>query len=50
LFVAIALALAASAAAHAQEVRAVGEEIHVPHGDGVQIFVRNKRPEPAGIE
>jgi pimeloyl-ACP methyl ester carboxylesterase len=43
--VAIALALAAPGVAHAQDVKVVGEEIRVPHGDGVQIFVRNKRPE-----
>jgi pimeloyl-ACP methyl ester carboxylesterase len=45
LIVAIAFALAASTAAYAQEVKVVGEDIRVPHGDGVQIFVRNKRPE-----
>jgi len=42
---AVALALAASTAAYAQEVKIVGEDIRVPHGDGVQIYVRNKRPD-----
>ena len=45
LFIAMALALAASTAADAQERKVVGEDIRVPHGDGVQIYVRNKRPE-----
>ena len=45
LIIAMALALAASTAADAQERKVVGEDIRVPHGDGVQIYVRNKRPE-----
>ena len=45
MIIAIAFVLAASTAAYAQEVKVVGEDIRVPHGDGVQIYVRNKRPE-----
>ena len=45
MIIAIAFVLAASTAAYAQEVKVVGEDIRVPHGDGVQIFVRNKRPD-----
>lgn len=39
------LLVASAAAAHAQDIKVVGEDIRVPYGDGVQIFVRNKRPE-----
>ena len=45
LIIAMAWAFAASTAAGAQEVKIVGEDIRVPHGDGVQIYVRNKRPD-----
>jgi pimeloyl-ACP methyl ester carboxylesterase len=30
---------------YAQDIQVVEEDIRVPYGDGVQIFVRNKRPE-----
>ena len=45
LVAAIVIGMAASAAAHAQSVKVVAEEIFVQGGDGVQIFVRNKRPD-----
>jgi pimeloyl-ACP methyl ester carboxylesterase len=43
--IAMVLVLAATAAAYAQDIEVVGEDIRVPVGDGVEIFVRNKRPE-----
>jgi pimeloyl-ACP methyl ester carboxylesterase len=50
--VAAALALfglgAVLAPAWAQGVKITSEDIYVPHGDGVKIFVRNKHP--AGLE
>lgn len=46
LIIGMVLAMAGSAAAaQAQTVKIVAEDLMVPHGDGVQIFVRNKRPE-----
>ena len=44
-FIAMVLATTATSATYAQDIKVVGEDIRVPHGDGVQIFVRNKRPE-----
>jgi pimeloyl-ACP methyl ester carboxylesterase len=41
---AIAMIMTATIA-NAQDVKVAGEELRVPHGDGVEIFVRNKRPE-----
>ena len=43
--IAMVLVLAATAAPYAQDIKVVGEDIRVPYGDGVEIFVRNKRPE-----
>lgn len=31
--------------AHAQTAKVVGEDLKVPHGGGVEIYVRNKRPD-----
>jgi pimeloyl-ACP methyl ester carboxylesterase len=50
LIVAAALALVCAPlpgrwSAVAQGVKVVGEDLRVAHGDGVQIFVRNKRPD-----
>ena len=47
LFLATAIAFAATAAS-AQTAKVVSEDLFVPHGDGVKVFVRNKRP--AGVE
>ena len=43
--IAMVLVLAVTAATYAQDIKVVGEDIRVPYDDGVQIFVRNKRPE-----
>src|SRR6476619_3293655 len=43
--IAMTLVAAATTATYAQDIKVVGEDLRVPHGDGVQIFVRNKRPE-----
>jgi pimeloyl-ACP methyl ester carboxylesterase len=45
LVAAFAAALCATTAAEAQGVKVASEDLFVPHGDGVRIFVRNKRPE-----
>ena len=42
---AMALALMSASAAQAQGGKIASEDIYVAHGDGVKIFVRNKRPE-----
>jgi len=47
LVVAIVVGMAMSATAHAQNAKVVAEDIFVQHGDGVQIFVRSKRPDGA---
>jgi len=44
ILVAATVWLAASAAS-AQGIKLVGEDLKVPHGDGVEIYVRNKRPD-----
>ena len=44
---AFALLLTASTTCSAQDVKLATEDFTVPHGEGVQIFVRNKRPESA---
>jgi hypothetical protein len=41
LIIAMALVVAASTTAYAQDVKIVGEDILVSHGTGTQIFVRN---------
>src|SRR5437868_4697522 len=43
--IAMVFVAAAASPTCAQENKVVGEDLRVPHGDGVQIFVRNKRPE-----
>src|SRR5262249_59498205 len=35
----------AQAQTHAQGTKIASEDISVPHGEGVKVFVRNKRPE-----
>lgn len=48
LFLATTIAFVTIAAASAQTAKVVTEDLFVPHGDGVKVFVRNKRP--AGVE
>jgi pimeloyl-ACP methyl ester carboxylesterase len=43
--IAMMLVTAATTAPYAQDIKVTGEDIRVPYENGVQIFVRNKRPE-----
>jgi pimeloyl-ACP methyl ester carboxylesterase len=44
-FIIAMVLMVAATATYAQDIKVVGEDIRVPYGDEVQIFVRNKRPE-----
>jgi pimeloyl-ACP methyl ester carboxylesterase len=48
LLIGMVLVLSTMTASLAQEIKVTSEDLMVPAGDGVQIFVRNKRP--AGVE
>jgi pimeloyl-ACP methyl ester carboxylesterase len=49
ILLAIGVLMAAATASFAQDVKVVTEDLVVPHGDGIQIFVRNKRPEGMSV-